>query len=129
MRKNVFKPTGEKIFMASIPFFLVVPVVAYVVLNFFFDLGANLVGNIFSMIAFVCYNIIALFAIPFEGMFGVMGMLEYGGGIFEYGMLSVNFAGMLFAQSIYAVLFYAVFSVGLFLRSGKKMRHVFGSRN
>ncbi len=128
MFAKIFKPTSEKIFVSAVPFLVVVPVVAYVVLNFFFDLTASLAGSIFSAIAFLCYNFIALFAIPFEGMLGLLGMLEYGGGMFEYQMLGVNFAGMLLVQAIYAVIFYAIFSVSSFMRSGKRMKHIFGAR-
>ena len=58
MFAKIFKPNSEKIFVASVPFFLVVPVVAYVVLNFFFNLEANAAGNVFSAIAFFFYNFI-----------------------------------------------------------------------
>lgn len=128
MFAKIFKPTSEKIFVASVPFIVIVPVVAYVVLNFFFNLTASTWGNVFSAVAFLCYNFISLFAIPFEGLLGLLGMLEYGGGIFEYQVLGANFAGMLLTQAIYAVIFYAIFSVRIFIRSGKKMKHIFGAR-
>ncbi|HAV11663.1 MAG TPA: hypothetical protein DCX32_03960 [Candidatus Moranbacteria bacterium] len=129
MFAKIFKPNSEKIFVASVPFMLVVPVVAYVVFNFFFNLEASAAGNIFSAVAFFCYSFISLFAIPFEGLLSLLGMLEHGGGIFRNGMLGLDFAGMMAVQAFYAIVFYVIFSIKLFLKSGRKMKHVFGGRN
>lgn len=129
MLKKILKPSSEKIFVASAPFALVVPVVLYIVLNSFFNLEASTVGSFFSGVAFFCYSFISLFAIPFEELLSSLGMLQRGGGIFQYGLLGLDFAGILTAQFIYAVIFYVLFSISCFVRSGKSARHIFSAKH
>lgn len=129
--RKVFKPTSEKLFVSSLPFFPIIPIVAFVISNFFVGHG-GIVGKFFFLVGYVSYIFVSIFAIPFEGILQYLGMMQFGGGIFDSGFRGMDLGGIFLVQLTYAMIFYGVYSVTSHFRKQKcarKMRYPLGRRS
>lgn len=124
---KIFKPNPEKVFVSLIPFLPVIPILTFVIAEYIIGTD-GFIGSLFYATGLISYSFISIFAIPFEGFLELIGMMDFGGGIFHIGIKGASFLGIIIVQLIYSIIFYSIFSITSSLRGVRKMKYSFGRK-